>query len=283
MQKKIVFFGSGYFVIPVIKMLQDQGLELVVTNESKGRLIDYLKKYNIAYIYSDLKKTEDISKITYLKPDLGVLASYGEFIPQQIIDVFPLGILNIHPSLLPEFKGPSPIQSTILSGVTKTGVSVILLDDQIDHGPIVSQKEVELTTKETAPELLESTFSLGAEMINSVVQDINKGLSIQSKPQSINNESWSLKIEKKDGLIDLSNPPQIDELLRKIRAYHPWPGVYLTVSLGGKDKILKLMPNDIVQVEGKNPMSYKDFINGYGKDAENILTALHLWQLTLEN
>lgn len=274
--KKIVFFGSGYFVIPVIKTLQDQGLSLVVTNESKGRLIDYLKKYNIPYVYSDLKKPEDISRITDLKPDLGVLASYGEFIPQQIIDVFPLGILNIHPSLLPEFKGPSPIQSTILSGITKTGVSVILLDDEIDHGPIVTQKDVELSGKETSSELLESTFLLGAEMINTVVQDVNKGLSIKSNPQSIKEESWSLRIEKKDGLIGLSNPPQKDELLRKIRAYHPWPGVYLTISLSGKDKILKLMPNDTVQVEGKNPMSFKDFINGYGKEAEDILSTLHL-------
>ncbi len=274
--KKIVFFGSGYFVIPVIKVLQDQGLVLVVTNEPKGRLIDYLKKYNIPYIYSDLKKSEDISQITDLKPDIGVLASFGAFVPQKVIDAFPLGILNIHPSLLPKFKGPSPIQFTILSGDTTTGVTIIQLDNELDHGPIIAQEEVSLSGSETSQELLESLFNTGAEMMEKVVQEIDNGLPIESKPQDHNLESWSLHIEKSDGKIDLKKPPEKEELLRKIRAYYPWPGVHLNVSLNGKDKILKLIPYDMVQVEGKLPMSYKDFTNGYGNDAISILQKLSL-------
>lgn len=275
--KKIVFFGSGYFVIPVIKVLLDLGLELVVTNESKGRLIDYLKKYNIPYIYSDLKNPDDISKILDLKPNLGILASYGEFIPQKIIDAFPLGILNIHPSLLPKLKGPSPVQFTILEGITDTGVTVIQLDNELDHGPIVSQVKVPLTGNETAPELLESMFKVGATMIQKIVQDVNNGLVIKSIPQDHKQESWSLKIEKKNGKIDLKSPPSFEQISRKLRAYHPWPGVHLNVSLGGKSKLLKLMLFDTVQVEGKNSMSYKDFINGYGQEAASILERLHLY------
>lgn len=274
--KNIVFFGSGYFVIPVIKVLQDQGLLLVVTNESKGRLIDYLKKYNIPYIYSDLKNPSDVLKIIDLKPDIGVLASFGAFVPKKIIDSFSLGILNIHPSLLPKFKGPSPIQFTILNGDTKTGVTIIQLDNELDHGPIVLQNEVKLNGSETSQELLESLFTEGAELIKKIIQDVNNGLKIQSSPQDHNLESWSLHIEKSDGKIDLSNPPPKEELLRKIRAFYPWPGVHLNVSLGGKERILKLMPSDMVQVAGKNPMSYKDFINGYGNDALTILQKLSL-------
>lgn len=274
--KKIVFFGSGYFVIPVIKILQDQGLLLVVTNEPKGRLVDYLKKYNIPYIYSDLKNASDISKIIDLKPDIGVLASFGAFVPKKVIDAFPQGILNIHPSLLPKFKGPSPIQFTILSGDSTTGVTIIQLDNELDHGPIVLQKEVKISGLETSQELLESLFLEGAELIKKIIQDVSNGKEIQSNPQDHNLESWSLHIEKSDGKIDLNNPPEKTELLRKIRAYYPWPGVHLTVSLNQKDKILKLMPYDMVQVEGKLPMSYKDFINGYGNDASSILQRLSL-------
>lgn len=275
--KKIIFFGSGYFVIPVIQVLVDQGLKLVVTNESKGRLIDYLKKHNIPYIFSDLKDPNDIARIKDLKPDLGILASFGAFVPDSVINAFPLGILNIHPSLLPKFKGPSPVQFTILEGTTETGVSVIQLDDELDHGPIVSQIPVILTGNETTPELLESMFKVGATMIQIIVQDVNNDLVIQSVPQDHKQETWSLKIEKQDGKIDLKSPPSKIDVSRKIRAFYPWPGVHLTVSLGGKSRILKLMPYDTVQVESKNPMSYKDFINGYGKDAEEILKTLHLY------
>ncbi len=274
--KKVVFFGSGYFVIPVIKALQDQGLVLVVTNEPKGRLVDYLKKHKIPYIYSQLKDSLAIDKIKEIEPDLAVLASFGVYIPDSIISLFPLGILNVHPSLLPEFKGPSPVQFTILSGTRKTGVTIIQMDEEFDHGPIVAQESVDLTGNETSPELLESLFEVGAKLIKNIVQDVNSGLQIQSTPQDHKNETWSIEIEKKDGKIDLKNPPEKLELLRKIRAYHPWPGVHLTVSLNGKSKILKLMPYDTVQVEGKNPMSYKDFLNGYGHDAESILNQLKL-------
>ncbi len=275
--KKIVFFGSGYFVIPVIKALQDQGLVFVVTNETRGRLVDYLKKHKIPYIYSQLKDSLTVNTIKEINPDLAVLASFGVYIPDAIINMFPLGILNVHPSLLPEFKGPSPVQFTILSGTQKTGVTIIQMDDEFDHGPIVAQKPVDLTGNETSLELLESLFKVGAELIKNIAQDVNSGKKIQSIPQDHKKETWSIEIEKKDGKVDLSNPPGKIELLRKIRAYHPWPGVHLTVSLGGKEKLLKMMPYDTVQVEGKNPMSYKDFINGYGNDAIDILRRLNLY------
>ncbi len=274
--KKVVFFGSGYFVIPVIKALQDQGLMLVVTNEPKGRLVDYLKKHKIPYMFSQLKDASTIEKIKEINPDLAILASFGVYVPDAIINMFPQGILNVHPSLLPEFKGPSPVQFTILSGTKKTGVTIIQMDDEFDHGPIVAQKSVDLAGNETSPQLLELLFEEGAELIKNIAQDVNSGKKIQSIPQDHKKETWSIEIEKKDGKIDLSNPPEKTELLRKIRAYFPWPGVHLTVSLGEKTKILKLMPSDIVQVEGKKPMSYKDFVNGYGKDAKIILEKLSL-------
>lgn len=271
---KIVFFGSGAYTIPTVEKLKDKGLVLVVTSESEGELARYVKREKIPYIISRLKNSEDIQKIKDLEPDLGVLASYGAILPNILLELFPLGILNIHPSLLPKYKGPSPVQTTILNGDTETGATIITLDDQVDHGPIVEQKVVKLTGSETQEDLTQLLFLEGAKMIDKVVQNLGNEPSIKSNSQRINLEEFTKKITKEDGRIDLSNPGSITEIDRKIRAFYPWPGVYLTASLGNSEKIIKLLPNSMVQVEGKKPMTYKDFINGYGKEAEAILSLL---------
>lgn len=274
--KKIVFFGAGDFVIPVVETLRNQRLILVITTETTGKFIEYLTSNNIEFVSGRLLDEGVIKKLQALHPGVGILASYGALIPQEIIDLFPLGILNIHPSLLPKFKGPAPVPYTITAGEAETGVTIIQMDDKLDHGPIVAQERMLLQGNETSQELLELLFLKSAEMVQKIVQDINSGLKIESNPQDPNNESWSEKLEKEDGKIDLNNPPKSDELDRKIRAFYPWPGVYLTASLSGKEKKLKLLPQGRVQVEGKNPMSYSDFINGYGMEAEEILNKLQL-------
>lgn len=311
MKKRIVFFGSGYYVIPVVKKLLEHGLELVITTEPDGRFIDYLKKENINYIYSKLKSKEDIDKVLKIKPDLGILASYGAIIPKNIIDIFPLGIFNIHPSLLPKYKGPSPIQHTILSGDKVAGVSVIKLDDKVDHGPILTQKIVELSGNETLLSLTEKLFLLGSDLIQEIVQKMENGLKPEEKDQEENSDVFTKKITKLDGKIDISNPPSVEEIKRKIRAFFPWPGLYLTASINKKPKNIKLLPQNkiqvegaeshqdetsplaseaktsvgslekkfsnriMIQVEGKNPMSLKDFVNGYSEGKE-ILEKLGL-------
>lgn len=278
MTQKIVFFGSGYYTIPIIERLRNQGLVLVVTIEQQGKLTDYLKKEKIPYLYSGLKDQDQSAswrtKIEDLQPDLGVLASYGALIPKKVIEIFQYGILNIHPSLLPKYKGPSPIQYAILDGERNTGISIIKLDDQIDHGPILLQKPFNLAEKDTLKNATELMFREGGDMIYELIQKMRSGLSIKVIPQRIKDESWTEKIDKTRGEIFIENPPQVSDLDRMIRAFYPWPGVYLTTSLSGNKKILKLLPNNMYQVEGKRQMSYKDFLNGYGNDAAFILAQL---------
>lgn len=274
MQKRIVFFGSGYYVIPVVAALKDFGLELVITTEPEGEFVNYLKKEKINFIYSKLKDQKDFETIQISKPDIGVLASFGAIIPQQVINLFPKGILNIHPSLLPKYKGPSPVQYAILNGERETGVSIIKLDDQVDHGPIITQKTFKLTGLENTKNLTELLFVMGANMIQEVILKVSDGLTLEEIPQSRIDESWTRKIEKAEGEVFLSHPIKPFDLEHKIRAFYPWPGVYLTVSLFGKHKILKLLPDNMYQVEGKHVMSYKDFLNGYGTDAAAILATL---------
>lgn len=275
MKQRIVFFGSGYYVIPIVEKLLKHNLLLVVTTEIEGKFIQYLKTNNIPFLQSKLKSEEDIKKIVGLTPTLGILASYGAIIPKKIIDLFPLGILNIHPSLLPKYKGPSPVQFTILNGETSSGTTIIKLDDKVDHGPILAQDEIELDGKETLQTLTKKLFLLGSDMIIKVVHNIENGLLIEEKQQVEKNESWTKKVSRQDGRINLENLPERTVLSRKIRAFYPWPGVYLTASLAGSQKLIKLLPEGKIQVEGKKPMSYKDFINGYF-EGKNIIDKLGL-------
>lgn len=278
MKQNIIFFGSGWFVLPVIQKLKKFNLKLVVTNESNGKAVEFCRDNNIPFISSNLKDKETIEKIKSLEPTVAILASYGAFIPSKIINLFENGIINIHPSLLPLWKGPSPIPYTLLNGDTKTGVTLIKLDDQIDHGPIISQKPYELSVNETSQDLLSILFEIGSEMVVEEIQKLENGETITETPQDHNKQTWSYKIEKIDGMIDVSNPPDKEKLNIMIRALYPWPGVWLTTTLKNQTKIVKLLPEEKVQVEGKNPMSFKDFINGFSDEGKNLLQRLNLSQ-----
>lgn len=276
MKQRIVFFGSGWFVIPVIEKLIDRGLLLVVTNEHNGKVVSYCNEKNIDFVSSDLKDKEVIEKIKSLDPTVAILASYGAFIPDSVISLFPHGIVNIHPSLLPKWKGPSPVQYSLLNGDEITGVTLIKLDDQIDHGPILSQKPYTLTGTETSEDMLSILFEIGADLVVEQIEHLENSEQLKEVPQDHNKETWSYKIEKTDGQININNLSTTYSLNNMIRALYPWPGVWTKAILKGQEKIVKLLPEDKIQVEGKNPMSYKDFVNGFGEEGKNLLKQLSL-------
>lgn len=277
MKQNIIFFGSGWFVIPVVKKLRSHGLELVVTNETQGNLIEFCKTENIPFVSSDLKDSETIEKIKNVNPRIAILASYGAFIPDEVITIFPEGIINIHPSLLPKYKGPSPVQYQLLNGETIVGVTLIKLDDQIDHGPIISQKPYNVVGNETAEDLLSILFEIGSDMVVEEVKKLENGEELLETPQDHSHESWSYKITKQDGNIDLNTQSAKPFVLKNmVKAFYPWPGVWFKTTLKGQIKLVKLLPEDKIQVEGKNPMSYKDFMNGFGEEGSQILQKLSL-------
>ncbi len=268
-----VFFGTGEYTIPVIEMLKSRGLVMVVTTDTAGAVAKYSRKNNIPLLVSNLKNSFDLAAVRALHPSLGVLASYGAIVSQDVIDIFPKGILNIHPSLLPKYKGPSPIQNAILNGDTVTGVSIILLDSEVDHGPVVLQREVRLQGDETTEDLKNSLFFLGSEMVCEI---IDKQGVIKSTAQDKTWESFTNKIVSRDACIDIKNPPDVKVLDRMIRAYHPAPGVFFETELLGKIRRIKLLPGNKIQIEGKRVMSYIDFVNGYLDEGHKILSQLNL-------
>ncbi len=169
-----------------------------------------------------------------------------------------------------------------------TGVTIIKLDDKVDHGPILLQQPYNLTGNETSEDLLSILFEIGAKLTESIVIKIQKGEQLIETPQDHSKETWSHKITKEDGRIDINNlNATLSEangqaslkpytLNAMINAYYPWPGVWLTVRIKNKESRIKLLPEGKIQVEGKNAMPYKDFMNGFGEEGKEVLTKLKL-------
>lgn len=275
---KIVFFGSGWYTIPVVKKLIPLGLDLVVTTEKNhdSLFLKFCSENNIQTLNATTAKELLAHEQQITSRSYAVLASFGAIIPKRIINGLKNGIINIHPSLLPKYKGPSPIQFTILHGETVTGVTIIKLDDQVDHGPVLAQKPYNLNGNETSEDLLSILFEIGGELVVKQIEKLKQGQKLVETPQDQNNESWSYKIKKDDGKIDINTENTKTVIDRKIRAFYPWPGAWLTTTLKGQTKNIKLLPEERIQVEGKTPMAYKDFVNGYGEEGRNLLIKLGL-------
>lgn len=296
---KVVFFGSSKFVLPILEVVRKNfDLALVVTTEnpvsaSKGLalqgcpVIAYSITHHIPYLSVKQFNNETIEQLNNVQAELAILAYFGLILPKEVLNVFSKGILNIHPSLLPTYRGPTPGQTAILNGDKKTGVTFIKLDEQVDHGPILVQIEEPILPTDTAETLYERLFAIGAKLLS---QTINKYIKeeIKLSPQDHIRATFTKHLTRQDGFIDINNPPSKEVIDRMIRAYYPWPGVWgkwkMSAKGGsasggenGKWKIVKFLPEQKIQVEGGRPMTYQDFVNGYPQ-ARQLLERLGLWE-----
>lgn len=165
--------------------------------------------------------TTGLDELGTHRSKLAVLAAFGHIIPQRILDEFPLGIINIHPSLLPEYRGSTPIEQAILNGKTKTGVSIMRLEAGMDTGPIYKQKTVHLTGSESKVELTARLQQLGAELLVEVLPGIASGeLKPRQQPHP-DRATYTQTLKKSDGVIDWEKPAELIE--REIRAFAGWP------------------------------------------------------------
>ncbi len=266
---KIVFFGTPDYVIPVLKELYKvygagvDGLICVVSQSPKeaGRkkfversaVDNWAFKHKIKVVY-DLEKVPEAT--------LGIVAAYGKLIPNSVIKKFASGILNIHPSLLPAFRGASPVQSAIAANVNLTGVTILKMDELMDHGPIVSQFKEEILPSDTAETLRQRLFARSAEFLISLIPNyLNQ--KIKPKEQNHTKATFCKILKKKDGYINLTGKKTLEANDNFIRAMHPWPGAWTRVQIGPETKRLKLMPGNLVQLEGKTTVSWKQFIEGH--------------------
>jgi len=232
----IIFFGSEKSSLIILEKLFSISfikINLIITRPSSKIIIQYAQKHQIPLLAPAKLNEKIVQIITEEQPLLGILASYGQIIPGKLIRVFPHGIINIHPSLLPQLRGPSPIENTILSGLKKSGVSIMLLDDKTDHGPIIIQKKVVIKPDANQKKLTQKLFQLGADLLVKYLKKYLKG-EIKLSPQDHSKATFTKKLQRQDGYIKFSQLKKAIykggqtaiEVEQKIRAFLPWPGVY---------------------------------------------------------
>ena len=201
--------------------------------------------------------------------NLFIVASYGKIIPKEIIDLPKYHVLNVHPSLLPKYRGPSPLQEQILQNEKHVGVSIMLIDEQVDHGPILMASEIEIENWPVGFRELEKTLAKeGATLLAGVIPHWVKG-QMKAKDQIHEQATFTKKIEKQDGRIDLADNALKNYL--KILAFDEWPKTYFEIQRSGR--LIRVVitkaayKNDKLEIlsvipEGKKEMSYTDFMRG---------------------
>ena len=241
--KTLIFFGNERLVsglkttdAPILRGLIKRGyrVKAVISHHHEGQsrnnrnleVAEIARANNIPILLPN-KPTDVMEEITNLHADAAILVAYGRIIPQSIIDLFPLGIINLHPSLLPKYRGPTPIESAIAEGDDTTGVSIMQLTAGMDAGPVYRQEEIKLDGNETKFDLYDKIVSLSDSLFFNALPDILDG-SLQPTPQNDTQASYSQLLTKSDGQL---NPSLISavEAERRIRAYLGFPKTELNI------------------------------------------------------
>jgi methionyl-tRNA formyltransferase len=299
----VVFCGTPRFAVPSLNKLVEAGfaVSLVVTQPDKprGRGLELAfspvkqaaVELGLPVIQPEKIKNNDQlrSRLNALRPEAIVVVGYGRIIPQWMIDLPPLGNLNVHASLLPKYRGAAPIQWAIASGESITGVTIMRIDAGLDTGDILLQQETPILVEDTAETLAPRLAQIGANLMIETLRGLESG-NIAAKPQDHSKASLAPILRKEDGLIDFKRAAV--EIWNRLRGFQPWPGAY--TSFRGKHlqihaakplpSVHNLSPAEIavkedhlivgcgndsaleiteLQLEGKKRVSARDFIHGY--------------------
>lgn len=301
MSLDLIFCGTPRFAVPTLEKLVASGhrVHLVVTqpDRPKGRGLEFVQspvkesalKLNFPLTQPDRIKTNDEfrAQLTALKPDAIIVVGYGRIIPQWMLDLPPLGNLNLHASLLPKYRGAAPIQWAIANGETVTGVTTMRIDAGLDTGDILQQQQLAIAPNDTAETLDPRLAAIGADLMVETLRVLQAG-AIQPHPQDNAQATLAPILKKEDGLVDFSC--SATDISNRIRGFQPWPGAY-TKFRGKTLQILKARPTtDVlppaelhadsnrlqvgcghntslelleIQLEGKKRSSAPDFLRGY--------------------
>lgn len=235
MAQRIMFMGTPSFAVPCLQALVGHyEIVAVVTQPDRparrGRRIvaSAVKKAALAYDLplmqpESLRQEEVIAEIRELQPQVIVVAAYGQILRPQVLSIPPSGVINVHPSLLPKYRGASPIAGALLAGEEKTGVTIMLMDEGMDTGPILAQISIKIRPEDTTGSLVERLARIGADLL---LETLPRWLEGQIRPQPQDNAraTYTKPIAKKDGLIDWSLPAV--EIWGRVRAFDPWPGAH---------------------------------------------------------
>lgn len=303
--EKIIFFGTNEFASHSLPILAENfDIELVITKPAKpfGRkqilqpsaVEVEAKKIGLKICEPAAFTQEIIEKIKNTGAKLFIVVDYGKIIPQEVLDMAEIGAINVHPSKLPKYRGASPIQSAILNGEKETAITIMLMDEQMDHGPILAQKKENILPQETYGELYNRLTRECGEFLKSTIIKYLAG-EIKPQEQDHSKATFTKILKREDGEIDWNM--SAEKIACQIRAFNPWPGSFcfynnkrikiLSVSSIGKayysvqnhtpGQFFKTPQNKLavscgqnttllinkLQPEGKKPMTGEEFVRGY--------------------
>jgi len=299
----VYFFGTPEFAVPVLKIIASDpffNIQKVVTQPDKpgnrNKLTPPPVKTAAKELLLPISQPEKIDaaliqEITDAAPDAIIVVAYGGLIPKELLNLPKYGCINIHPSLLPKYRGASPIQEALLNGDTETGIAFMVLDEGLDDGDILLIKRLPIEESETLEQLNSRLSQTSAALLPFVLRDYQQG-TLRPIPQEHSKATMCKKIKKEDGLLT-PKTQTAQEIINKIRALNPWPGTFIKI----KDKTLKILEAEIipaqtedtpapgsitkldkrrfiiqtaqgtilpkkVQLEGKKPQTAQEFLNG---------------------
>ena len=302
MSLKIVFFGTPSFAIPTLEALLQGPDEVVaaVTQPDRGKgrgqkvvssaIKELILQHRVPILQPERVKEDTFQeRVKSFQPDLFVVVAYGQILPKPLLLIPKNGAINVHASLLPKFRGAAPIAWAILKGEKVTGVTTMLMDEGMDTGDILLQREIAIKEKETGETLNEKLAPLGARLLMETLEKMKKG-DLRPIPQDHSQATYAPLMKKQEGHIDWSKGAQ--EIDRQVRGLSPWPGAFTTLD----GRFLKICKGEVreggsqgkggavvwegsdfievgtgkdlfiireVQPEGKRRMSVRDFLSGH--------------------
>jgi methionyl-tRNA formyltransferase len=307
---KIVIAGASAFSVPTIKRLNDLDYQIVAVmtqpdraagrglKQTKNPVKQFAEKVGLTLLdFESLDRENVFATIKNLSPDLLITIAYGGLIPQKILDIPHCESINVHPSLLPLWRGASPIQSSILNGDTKTGISLIRMTSELDAGPVFAVAETFIDPEENALALSSRLANMSARLItDNIVEIVNK--SLLPNEQKHQKATYAPKLTKQDAIINWTRPAP--EILKKIKAFNPWPIAHSmleqknfriwdaklskqTNDTSKPGSIIKTSSNEIlvttgdgmlslisVQLEGRKKMPALDFCKGFAYEGKTL-------------
>lgn len=310
---KIVFMGTPSIAVPLLSAVLDAGHYVVgVYTRPDGRagrgrrlVVPEVKSFALerglsVFQPASLRRDKDARRhLTGLAPDVIIVVAYGLLLPSEVLETPPLHCLNVHPSLLPRHRGPSPVATAILDGDVDTGVTVMRLDEGMDTGPIVAQRKTVINPEETGERLTSRLFEMGSKLLVDTLPPWARG-EIRAQPQIDAQATVTRRLFREDGEIDWDRPAEYTA--RQVRAYHPWPSSFtgwqerllkiLEAAVVGPDREAAVSPGHAVsleegrigvgtgdgvleirrvQLEGRQPVSTAEFLAGHPDIVGSVL------------
>jgi methionyl-tRNA formyltransferase len=228
---RVVFFGTPDFAVPTLEAVaREHEIALVVAQPDKpaGRGMK-MKQPPVATRARELglevaqpakiRHEGFLQRIQSIAPDVAVVIAYGRILPKNLLEIPRLGFLNVHASVLPRYRGAAPIQRAIEAGETSTGVTIMRVDEELDHGPILAVETIDIGAGEHTPSLSRRIAHRGAELLGRVLRELPR-----ETPQDHSRATYAPKIEKREGLVTFTETPE--NIYNRFRAFDPWPGVF---------------------------------------------------------